>query len=678
MDGVTAEQGRLKKLLAQARSPLAIDAVDALIAGVLAAPPEIGDSWHALVVEPTPPELAAALDARKAALAASHHDGVSAEDFARLSRARRLRLLRERLAADGLDGFIVPRADEHQGEYVPMCGQRLAWLTGFTGSAGMAVVLKERAAVFVDGRYTLQAGSQVDTTAYEIRHLIEEPPATWLTGAAKKGETVGYDPWLHTPQEVERLRAGVERAGAILRAVDKNPLDQVWQGRPATPLAPVFAQADAFAGESAADKRARLGKALADNGAAATVLTMPESIAWLLNIRGGDVPHTPLPLSFAILKADGAVTLFIDRRKLIPGLERHLGNGVTIEAPVLLGAALDALARQGPVQVDPASAPSWVFDRLAASGAQIVRAADPCMLPKACKNAVELAGTRAAHRRDGAAVTRFLAWLARTAPLGDLTEIAASDRLEAFRKEGDYFRDLSFPTISGAGSNGAIVHYRATPETEKVLEPGMLYLLDSGAQYLDGTTDITRTIAIGKPSDEMRENFTRVLRGHIALARARFPKGTTGSQLDSFARRALWEGGLDYDHGTGHGVGSYLSVHEGPQRISKAANTQPLLPGMIVSNEPGYYKTGAYGIRIENLIVVQPEEELSKEAGREMLSFETITLAPIDRNLVVAERLDYYEKLWFNAYHARVRETIGPLVDAETARWLEQATAPIT
>ncbi len=678
MDGVTAEQGRLKKLLAQARSPLAIDAVDALIAGVLAAPPEIGDSWHALVVEPTPPELAAALDARKAALAASHHDGVGAEDFARLSRARRLKLLRERLAADGLDGFIVPRADEHQGEYVPMCGQRLAWLTGFTGSAGMAVVLKERAAVFVDGRYTLQAGSQVDTTAYEIRHLIEEPPATWLTGAAKKGETVGYDPWLHTPQEVERLRAGVERAGAILRAVDKNPLDQVWQGRPATPLAPVFAQADAFAGESAADKRARLGKALADNGAAATVLTMPESIAWLLNIRGGDVPHTPLPLSFTILKADGAVTLFIDRRKLIPGLERHLGNGVTIEAPVLLGAALDALARQGPVQVDPASAPSWVFDRLAASGAQIVRAADPCMLPKACKNAVELAGTRAAHRRDGAAVTRFLAWLARTAPLGDLTEIAASDRLEAFRKEGDYFRDLSFPTISGAGSNGAIVHYRATPETEKVLEPGMLYLLDSGAQYLDGTTDITRTIAIGKPSDEMRENFTRVLRGHIALARARFPKGTTGSQLDSFARRALWEGGLDYDHGTGHGVGSYLSVHEGPQRISKAANTQPLLPGMIVSNEPGYYKTGAYGIRIENLIVVQPEEELSKEAGREMLSFETITLAPIDRNLVVAERLDYYEKLWFNAYHARVRETIGPLVDAETARWLEQATAPIT
>jgi Xaa-Pro aminopeptidase len=439
-------------------------------------------------------------------------------------------------------------------------------------------------------------------------------------------------------------------------------------------LAPVFAQSEGFAGESAADKRARIGKALAENGAASTVLTMPESIAWLLNIRGGDVPHTPLPLSFAIAKADGSVTLFIDRRKLTPGLDRHLGNAVTIETPGRLGMALDALAKEGRVQVDPASAASWVFDRLAASGAQIHRAADPCMLPKACKNAVELDGTREAHRRDGAAVTRFLAWLAREAPKGGLREIAASDRLEAFRKEGEYFRDLSFPTISGAGSNGAIVHYRASPESEKTLEPGSLYLLDSGAQYLDGTTDITRTIAIGAPSDEMRENFTRVLKGHIALATARFPKGTTGTQLDGFARRALWQVGLDYDHGTGHGVGAYLSVHEGPQRISKAPNAQPLLPGMIVSNEPGYYKTGAYGIRIENLIVVQPAEEA---AEREMLRFETITLAPIDRNLVVRDLLDRDEAAWLDAYHARVRTTIGPLVDAETGAWLEQATAPI-
>ena len=678
MDGVAADHDRLTKLLEAAKSPLDAVAVDALIAGVLAAPPEIGDSWHALVAEPTPPGLAAALDVRKATLAATHSDGVGAEDFARLPRTARLDLLRERLAADGFTGFIVPRADEHQGEYVPQCGQRLAWLTGFTGSAGLVVVLRDKAAVFVDGRYTLQAGTQVDTKAYDIRHLIDEPAANWLATEATKGDVVGYDPWLHTPQEVERLRAGVERAGATLRAVERNPLDAVWEGRPAAPLAPVFAQADAYAGESAADKRLRIGKALAANGAAATVLTMPESIAWLLNIRGGDVPHTPLPLSFAILRADGAVTLFIDRRKLVSGLDRYLGNQVTIEAPDRLGAALDALSGQGAVQVDPASAASWVFDRLGAAKAQIIRAADPCMLPKACKNRIELDGTRAAHRRDGAAMARFLAWLARTAPMGTLGEIAASDRLEAFRKEGEHFRDLSFPTISGAGSNGAIVHYRADRESEKVLEPGSLYLLDSGAQYLDGTTDITRTIAIGEPSPEMKENFTRVLKGHIALARARFPKGTTGSQLDGFARRALWEVGLDYDHGTGHGVGSYLSVHEGPQRISKAVNTQPLLPGMIVSNEPGYYKTGAYGIRIENLIVVRPDDVAPRDNGaREMLSFETITLAPIDRKLVASHMLDDHELHWLNEYHARVRATIGPLVDAETHAWLDQATAPI-
>ena len=675
MNEAMPDRVQLARTLKAAGSALDVAGVEALVAGILAAPEEIGTSWHALVADPTPPELAASLEALKAHLAVDHRSGVEPEDFARMPRAERLMLLRERLAVDGLAGFIIPRADEHQGEYIPLCGQRLAWLTGFTGSAGAAVVLKERAAVFVDGRYTLQAGAQVDTTAFEIHHLIDEPPATWLAAAAGKGDAIGYDPWLHTPQEVERLRAGVERAGATLRAVDKNPLDQVWGGRPAAPLAPVFPQPDSFAGESAADKRTRIGKSLADEGAVAAVLTMPESIAWLLNIRGGDVPHTPLPLSFAILKADGAVTLFIDRRKLTQGLDRHLGNAVTIEAPDRLGAALDGLAKEGRVQLDPATASSWVFDRLGKAGAQIHRAADPCLLPKACKNRIELDGTREAHRRDGAAVTRFLAWLAREAPKGSLREIAASDRLEAFRKEGKYFRDLSFPTISGAGSNGAIVHYRASRETEKPLEPGTLYLLDSGAQYLDGTTDITRTIAIGTPSAEMRENFTRVLKGHIALATARFPKGTTGTQLDGFARRALWQKGLDYDHGTGHGVGSYLSVHEGPQRISKAPNAQPLLPGMIVSNEPGYYKTGAYGIRIENLIVVQPAGEADE---RETYCFETITLAPIDRTLVARDLLDRDEAAWFDAYHARVRATIGPLVDDETGAWLEQATAPIS
>jgi Xaa-Pro aminopeptidase len=402
---------------------------------------------------------------------------------------------------------------------------------------------------------------------------------------------------------------------------------------------------------------------------------MPESIAWLLNIRGGDVPHTPLPLSFAILRRDGTVALFIDQRKLAPGLRHHLGNSVTLSPPEALGPALDALAAEGvPVQVDPASAAAWIFDRLAASGAVIHRAADPCLLPKACKNPVELAGARASHRRDGAALTRFLAWLAREAPTGNLTEIAASDRLEAIRREGEYFRDLSFPTISGAGSNGAIVHYRATPETEKRLEGGSLYLLDSGAQYLDGTTDVTRTVAIGTPSAEMRERFTRVLKGHIALALARFPKGTTGTQLDAFARRGLWQAGFDYDHGTGHGVGSYLGVHEGPQRISKAASSQALLPGMIVSNEPGYYKAGAYGIRIENLVLVQP---VATGGEREMLGFETLTLAPIDRELIAQELLEDDEIAWIDAYHARVRAELTPVVDPETARWLAAATRPL-
>jgi Xaa-Pro aminopeptidase len=486
---------------------------------------------------------------------------------------------------------------------------------------------------------------------------------------------LGYDPWLHTPHEVERFRAAAAKAGAGLRAVSENPLDRVWSTHPAAPIAPVVPHAEQFAGESAQSKRSRLGRALAEEGAAAVVLTMPESIAWLLNIRGGDVPHTPLPLSFAILRQDGSVTLFIDRRKLAPGLERHLGNGVTVMPPGELGPALDALAAEGGrVQADPATAASWIFDRLETAKADIHRAADPCLLPKACKNPVEVDGTRAAHRRDGAALTRFLAWLSREAPRGGLSEIVASDRLEAIRREGEHFRDLSFPTISGAGSNGAIVHYRAMPETEKRLEPGTLYLLDSGAQYLDGTTDVTRTVAIGEPTPEMRDRFTRVLKGHIALALARFPKGTTGTQLDAFARRALWQKGLDYDHGTGHGVGSYLGVHEGPQRISKAPNGQALLPGMIVSNEPGYYKTGAYGIRIENLVLVQPGE---REAEREMLGFETLTLAPIDRNLIEPALLDDDEIAWFDGYHTRVREILIPLVDPVTARWLADATQPI-
>ena len=642
---------------------------------MLAAPAEVGTSWHALVADPMTPAVAGALEALRAAKAKQYRHGLSAADFEKLPRAARLSRLRQELAAQGLDGFIVPRADEHQGEYVPPRGQRLAWLTGFTGSAGVAIVLRDRAALFVDGRYTLQAAAQVDTQLLEIHHLIEEPPAHWIGTALARGAVLGYDPWLHTPHDVERFRAAAEKAGAVLRAVSENPVDRVWSGRPAAPIAPVVPHPERFAGESAQSKRARIGRGLAEEGATAAVLTMPESIAWLLNIRGGDVPHTPLPLSFAILRQDGSVTLFIDRRKLVAGIERHLGNGVTVMPPDELGPALEALAAEGSrVQVDPATAACWIFDRLEKAGAKILRAADPCLLPKACKNPVEIGGTRAAHKRDGAALTRFLAWLAREAPKGALSEITASDRLETIRREGEHFRDLSFPTISGAGSNGAIVHYRAAPETEKRLEPGTLYLLDSGAQYLDGTTDVTRTLAIGAPMQEMRDRFTRVLKGHIALALARFPKGTTGTQLDAFARRALWQKGLDYDHGTGHGVGSYLGVHEGPQRISKAPNGQALLPGMIVSNEPGYYKTGAYGIRIENLVLVQP---VAGEGEREMLGFETLTLAPIDRDLIETSLLDDEEIAWLDAYHKRVRDTLTPLVDPATKHWLAEATQPL-
>jgi Xaa-Pro aminopeptidase len=664
----------LTQLLADAGSAYDPEGVRTLIRGVLGAPAEVGTEWHRLVADPVTPALAAALDKLHADIADGYRDGLGHDDFVRLSRSERVVLLRRELAARGIDGFVVPRSDEHQGEYVPPRGQRLAWLTGFTGSAGLAVVLRERAALFVDGRYTLQAAQQADSKLFDLRHLLDEPPARWIGAALKNGEVLGYDPWLHTPQEVERFAAAADKAGASLSAVEDNPLDRVWADQPAAPLAPVVRHPDTFAGESAQSKRERLARGLAEDGITAAVLTMPESIAWLLNIRGGDVPHTPLPLSFAILKSDASVALFIDRRKLVSGLDRHLGNAVAVLPPEELGPALDGLAAAGGrVQADPATAAAWVFDRLSRASARIHRAPDPCVLPKACKNAAEIAGTRAAHLRDGAALTRFLAWLARETPKGNLSEIAASDRLEAFRREGQYFRDLSFATISGAGSNGAIVHYRAMPETEKRLEPGSLYLLDSGAQYLDGTTDVTRTIAIGEPSPEMRDRFTRVLKGHIALALARFPKGTTGTQLDAFARRGLWQVGLDYDHGTGHGVGSYLGVHEGPQRISKAANSQALLPGMIISNEPGYYKAGAYGIRIENLVLVQ----LAEAGEREMMCFETLTLAPIDRNLIEPSLLDDAEIDWLDAYHACVREALTPLVDPETARWLAKVSRPI-
>jgi len=588
--------------------------------------------------------------------------------------AERLSRLRTELARRGVDGFLVPRTDEYQGEYVPASAQRLAWLTGFTGSAGLAVVLKEKAAIFVDGRYTLQAAAEVDGQLFEHRHISEQPAGPWIEANLKPGESLGYDPRLHTLGEVARYRTAADKAGGKLAPLDSNAVDAVWTDRPAPPTAPVVPHDIRFAGEGAAAKRARIAVSLAEQDADAVVLTAPDSIAWLLNIRGGDVPHTPLPLSFAVLHRDESVDLFVDRRKLTPELPAHLGDTVRIAGPDGFGAFLENLAAEKKrVLADPALSAAWVFDRL---GDTAIRAPDPCQLPKACKNAVELEGTREAHRRDGAALTSFLAWLAREARSAKLREIDVSDRLEEFRRHGANFRDLSFPTISGAGPNGAIVHYHASKATERVLEPGSFYLVDSGAQYLDGTTDVTRTVAIGQPSAEMRDRFTRVLKGHIALATCVFPKGTSGSQLDALARAALWQAGLDYDHGTGHGVGSYLGVHEGPQRISKLPNSQSLLPGMIVSNEPGYYKAGAYGIRIENLVVVEKRNGLG-EAGRDSYGFETITLAPIDREAIDPSLLGPQEIAWLDDYHARVRETLTPLVDAATASWLAQVTRPL-
>ena len=586
----------------------------------------------------------------------------------------KLSALRAELERRGLDGFIVPMADEYQDEYVPAYAKRIEWLTGFTGSAALAIVLRDRAAVFTDGRYTLQIREQVDDALYELRHIGEEPPTDWLTEHVGEGMRIGYDAWLFSESGIARFRTAIEAAKAELAAVATNPVDTVWTDQPERPTAPVVPHDIAYAGESAADKRARLAAALRKERRDAAVITAPDSIAWLLNVRGGDVEHSPLPLSFAILFDDGRCDLFLDRRKISDGLQAHLGNEVALKSDGEFAAALDALGEaKASTQVDPAMTAAWVFERLAGAGAKIVRAADPCQLPKALKNDVELAGTRAAHRRDGVAVSRFLHWLADSAADGSVDEMAAESRLEDFRREGELFRDLSFPTITGAGPNGAIVHYRVTPNSNRALEPGMLYLVDSGAQYLDGTTDITRTVAIGTPSAEMRERFTLVLKGHIALATCRFPKGTTGGQIDALARQYLWRAGLDFDHGTGHGVGSYLNVHEGPQRISKLGTGQALEPGMIVSNEPGYYKTGAYGIRIENLVAVCPANGI-EDAEREIYEFETLTRAPIDLNLVERALMTDDEVAWLNGYHAEVRAAVGAELDGPAADWLEQAT----
>lgn len=576
-----------------------------------------------------------------------------------------------------LDGLLVPLADQHQGESVPPSAQRLAWLTGFTGSAGLAIVYPPGSAIFVDGRYTLQVVDQVAGELFQPQHLLEQPPTEWLAKHLQAGAHIGYDPWLHTADNLKKLHTACAQAGAVLVACTDNPVDAVWTDRPPPPLAPAVVHPMEYAGESSSAKRLRLGEQLAAAGVDAAVLTQPDSIAWLLNVRGGDVAHAPLVLSFALLYADGRVDWFVDARKLDDSLRDHLGPAVRACVPEGLDNAVEALGRYGRrVRIDPATAAAYLFERLEQAGAKLDRAADPCVLPKACKNATELAGARAAHERDGVALTRFLHWLAEQAPAGGVDELSAAAQLRRFREAAAEFRDISFDSISGSGPNGAIVHYRVTAATNRRLQLGDLYLVDSGGQYVDGTTDVTRTVVIGEPSAEQRRHFTLVLKGHIALARARFPHGTCGTQLDVLARRALWQAGLDFDHGTGHGVGSYLCVHEGPQRISKFLLDVPLQPGMIVSNEPGYYKTGAYGIRIENLLVVTEAQAIAG-GERAMLGFENLTLAPIDARLIEPSLLHDSDRAWLNAYHAQVRTVIGPHLEASARDWLEQATRPV-
>jgi Xaa-Pro aminopeptidase len=586
---------------------------------------------------------------------------------------RGLERLRAQLATDGLHGFFIPHEDAYQNEYLPAAHERLAWVTGFTGSAGSAFVLADKAVVFVDGRYTLQAESQLDGELFEVQTVPQGGPETgafaWLASVeGLSGKVIGFDPELMTPKDARALQAAAGKAGASLRAVTQNPVDAAWSDRPPVPAHPIRPHPLSFTGESHADKRARIGAALKSAGLDATLLTAPASIAWLLNVRGSDVDHTPLPLARLMIAADGRAMLFAAPEASSAELTNHLGQDVAVRS-------FDALAELLPrfrgrrIGLDPALAPAKFFEMARQAGCEVVDFTDPCALPRACKNDVEIAGAERAHQRDGAALTRFLHWLDRTGGGGRLSEIDAVKALEGFRKETGALQDISFETISGAGPNGAIVHYRVSEATNRKLEPGSLFLVDSGGQYLDGTTDVTRTIAIGDPTPAMRLHYTLVLKGHIALSTVRFPEGTTGHQLDVLARHALWQSGLDYAHGTGHGVGAYLGVHEGPQRISKAVSTVALQPGMIVSNEPGYYKNGAYGIRIENLQYVTRAASIPG-GDIDMLGFRTLTLAPLDPRLVDMTLLDGGERQWLSDYHARVLAEIAPRLESEDRDWL--------
>lgn len=591
----------------------------------------------------------------------------------RAASAPRIKALREELARRGLAGFILPRADSHQNEYVPPSEERLAWLTGFTGSAGCAIVLADRAMLFVDGRYTLQAGEQADPVIFSIVHLTENPPAAWLERNLQADAKLGYDPWLHTAEGAEKLAKACSAAGASLVPSEPNPIDAIWTDRPSQPLGAVSLHDIRHTGEEASAKIARVREEIAKLRVDALVVSDPHALAWLFNIRGADVQHTPLPIGFAIVGKEARPVLYIEGRKLGNPVRDVLEKFADVRTP---DDFLRDLARLGSekqtLRLDQATASDALSRIVTEAGGKVSRGLDPIAAMKAIKNAAEIVGTRAAQLRDGAAVTRFLAWFDREAPRGKLTEIDAVKALESFRRETGLLKDISFPTIAGAGPNGAIVHYRVTDKTNRQIRPGDLFLIDSGGQYEDGTTDITRTIATGETSADMRRHFTLVLKGHIAIAQAVFPDGTTGAQLDTLARQYLWRHGLDFDHGTGHGVGSYLSVHEGPARISKLG-TAALKRGMILSNEPGYYRAGAYGIRIENLVLVTAAAAVSG-AEKQLNAFDTLTLAPIDLRLVDVALMTADEIAWLDAYHARVRTALSPLVDAETRAWLAPAT----
>jgi Xaa-Pro aminopeptidase len=565
-------------------------------------------------------------------------------------------------------------------EYVGSYAQRLAWLTGFQGSAGSAVVLPEEAAIFTDGRYTIQVRQQVSPTEWSYQSVPETSVAKWLQENAPNGARIGYDPWLHTADWVRQATKSLAARGAELVPVKRNPIDAVWADRPEPSKARLTVQSDELAGKSSAEKRHEMADWLVKEGADAAVLAALDSIAWTFNVRGTDVTHTPVALAYAVVNADGTADLFTESEKVGDDVAKHLGNGVRVHERAEFEPYLQSLNGKL-IAVDPERSVAAIPQALEQGGARILSRRDPAVLPKAVKNATEIAGHQAAQARDGAAVSRVLRWIETEAPKGELDEIIASNKLEELRHEHGNLRDLSFDTISAYGPNGALPHYKGTAESNLPFKPGTLYLVDSGGQYQDGTTDITRTVPIGQPTAEMIDRFTRVLQGHIAIATARFPKGTRGSQLDSFARRPLWEAGLDYAHGTGHGVGAFLAVHEGPQRISPVGSSQsggdePLQAGMILSNEPGYYKAGEYGIRIENLVLVVDKNV--DGADKEVLGFDTLTFVPIEPRLIDVAMLSNTDLEWLNDYHAEVLAKIGPQLQGEDKAWLERQCAPLS